>query len=427
MHNQNSTPRRTLRFALRSLLMLVACGAAFAQVPSAPIKLTAYIVPAPSTLATLNWVDTSNGAATGFKIERKTLLAGTYAQIATTTTASFSDSGLASATAYMYRVRATGPGGDSGYSNEFGVATAVPNVTTNGTTLTYKYDPFGNLLQTNAGGVITSIQYDLRGRKTQMVDPDLGTWTYRYNALGELIWQCDPVSRGLQSVNGDCTDAVASRVLYDPLGRVQSRTERDLTSKWFYDSYPAAAPEWNATLQTGLTGDCSKGVGKLCYVSADDGYRRLLTYDGFGRSLETNTLIDSAYKTSVSYDSASRVATITYPDGFSVTNSYTFGYLSQVKNSATNASLWQRTSVSISSSGTAIQDLLGDTATGSTLTAASNYDVLGRLTSATAGTVHNLSYSYDTVGNVQTRTNNAQSRTAGYTLTATAPAACRTR
>src|SRR5258708_16872781 len=80
MHNQNSTPRRTLRFALRSLLMLVACGAAFAQVPSAPIKLTAYIVPAPSTLATLNWVDTSNGAATGFKIQLKTLLAGNYLQ-----------------------------------------------------------------------------------------------------------------------------------------------------------------------------------------------------------------------------------------------------------------------------------------------------------------------------------------------------------
>jgi YD repeat-containing protein len=38
---------------------------------------------------------------------------------------------------------------------------------------------------------VTSLAYDLRGRKTSRVDPDMGTWQYRYNTFGELIWQTD--------------------------------------------------------------------------------------------------------------------------------------------------------------------------------------------------------------------------------------------
>src|SRR5205823_1607617 len=62
---------------------------------------------------------------------------------------------------------------------------------TQGNVITYAYDPFGNLTQTVAGGVTTTVGYDLRGRKTSMADPDMGAWTYYYNALGALIRQTD--------------------------------------------------------------------------------------------------------------------------------------------------------------------------------------------------------------------------------------------
>jgi len=37
--------------------------------------------------------------------------------------------------------------------------------------------------------------YDLSGRKTQMNDPDLGVWSYAYNALGSLTSQDDAKSQ----------------------------------------------------------------------------------------------------------------------------------------------------------------------------------------------------------------------------------------
>jgi YD repeat-containing protein len=33
--------------------------------------------------------------------------------------------------------------------------------------------------------------YDILGRKISTVDPDMGTWTYKYNAFGEMIRQTD--------------------------------------------------------------------------------------------------------------------------------------------------------------------------------------------------------------------------------------------
>jgi YD repeat-containing protein len=35
------------------------------------------------------------------------------------------------------------------------------------------------------------MEYDIRGNKTKMNDPDMGTWTYSYNALGKLVSQTD--------------------------------------------------------------------------------------------------------------------------------------------------------------------------------------------------------------------------------------------
>ena len=62
---------------------------------------------------------------------------------------------------------------------------------TQGNTVTYSYDPFGNVLTTSAGGVVTTMAYDLRGRKTSMVDKDMGSWTYVIDPVGQLRRQTD--------------------------------------------------------------------------------------------------------------------------------------------------------------------------------------------------------------------------------------------
>ena len=76
-----------------------------------------------STQINLSWTDVAN--ETGFKIERKTGVGGTYSQIATVGAGivSYSNTGLTANTNYYYRVRATNAGGDSPYSNEANATT----------------------------------------------------------------------------------------------------------------------------------------------------------------------------------------------------------------------------------------------------------------------------------------------------------------
>ena len=89
--------------------------------PNAPSGLTATATS--STQINLSWTDVAN--ETGFKIERKTGVGGTYSQIATVGAGivSYSNTGLTANTNYYYRVRATNAGGDSPYSNEANATT----------------------------------------------------------------------------------------------------------------------------------------------------------------------------------------------------------------------------------------------------------------------------------------------------------------
>ena len=90
--------------------------------PSAPSSLTA--TAASSSQINLSWTDNSTNE-TGFKIERKTGIGGTYAEIGTVTAnvVSYSNTSLTANTTYYYRVRATNANGDSSYSNEANATT----------------------------------------------------------------------------------------------------------------------------------------------------------------------------------------------------------------------------------------------------------------------------------------------------------------
>jgi fibronectin type 3 domain-containing protein len=108
------------------------------QAPSAPAGLAASV--ASSSEVDLTWTpSTDNVGVANYLIERCQGSGCTsFAQIGTTTTASFSNTGLAASTTYLYRVRATDAAGNlSGYSNiasgttQAGVDTIPPSAPSN--------------------------------------------------------------------------------------------------------------------------------------------------------------------------------------------------------------------------------------------------------------------------------------------------------
>ena len=257
--------------------------------------------------------------------------------------------------------------------------------------LTYRYDPFGNLLTTiDPRGNVVELTYDLRGRKIGMRDPDMGNWTYAYNALGELIRQTDAKGQ-------------VSTMVYDRLGRLTQRSENDLISNWYYDTYKGGAA-------------CQTGVGKLCQAETSTGYNRTVSYDTLGRFVGNKTTIDvpTPYSDSVSYDANGRIATQTYPNGLAVRYNYTpLGYLKSVSTIDITGYYWLADSGnSRDAEGHIQQQTIGG------IVSLQSWDpASGRLNKITAGTgnaVQNLSYQYDKVGNLTTRTDGNQNLTENF-------------
>lgn len=91
-------------------------------------------------------------------------------------------------------------------------------------TLIKTYDAFDNLLTTkDAGNALTTLVFDVRGRKRQMTEPNMGLWKYDYNVLGELIKQTDNKNQVVE-------------MEYDLLGRMKKRIEPEGQTVWTYDT-----------------------------------------------------------------------------------------------------------------------------------------------------------------------------------------------
>jgi phosphodiesterase/alkaline phosphatase D-like protein len=96
----------------------------------APANLTATV--SGPVQVNLSWTAATEtgGTITNYLIERCTGAAcSTFAQVGTSTTPSFSNTGLLGSTAYSYRVRATDGTNSSGYSNTSSATTAAPTFT----------------------------------------------------------------------------------------------------------------------------------------------------------------------------------------------------------------------------------------------------------------------------------------------------------
>jgi RHS repeat-associated protein len=262
-------------------------------------------------------------------------------------------------------------------------------------TITYNYDPFGNLLNVQDPlGNITTVSIDLRARKLQMVDPDTGVTKYTYNAVGDLIRQVDAKNQ-------------TSLMSYDKLSRLTGRAEADLISYWYYDTGKNNAP-------------CSMGVGNLCQAETTTGgtsvfgpvYNRVETYDPLGRPAQEIATIDAAYTTAVTYDANSRLATLTYPSGIVVKYVYSaLGYLKEIRDNTSNALYWQANN--FDAEGNLLLQTYGNTVQ----TTETYYPANGRVKAIQAGAgnaVQNFTYQYDNVGSLSTRTDANQTLTENF-------------
>ena len=170
------------------------------------------------------------------------------------------------------------------YTNAKGLTVKTSPPVSSGPSVQFSYDLLGRLTQSMYGDYATNITYNPAGQKIQMADPDMGTWTYSYDALGNLTSQTD--------ARGQITF-----ISYDGLNR--------LTGKTFSNGDPAITYTYDENGQLGYRTSMTDASGEAHW-----------TYDQRGRmSIENKIIKGQLFTTHWRYDSQNRVVGMTYPDG----------------------------------------------------------------------------------------------------------------
>jgi RHS repeat-associated protein len=262
------------------------------------------------------------------------------------------------------------------------------NSTTVYATTQYFYDAADHLVQMRDAKFNSSfIQYDWLGRKTGMDDPDIGIWTYTYNALGTMASQKDARNHQLTFV-------------YDDLNRLVTKNDDD--------------PQTPATTYT--YGNTPGTIG-LRVAMSDPSGSTTWEYSDYGRTVkETRTIGGEQHSVTNSSDWLGRANATTYDhDGEVIL--YQYDELGRPDTLKTDTSGTQTTLVDLAYTtlGQIWTQTLGN---GTVIT--NSYDNAGttRLTNRTAlkgvTPLLNFSYTYDSNGNITRLTDNQLSETQFY-------------
>jgi hypothetical protein len=205
--------------------MYLTYTAADTTAPSAPSNLTATATG--SSSIQLSWMpSTDNIGVTGYRVERCAgASCSSFTQVATTTSASFLDSVLASATTYRYRVRASDAAGNlSAYSSiQSATTTTTGTVFFDGraTLLTQlvSHEVFPPAAYTNGPITWTKTPYGTHYFYThqtpaphQAGTPAYRTHTCRLHGTEEILWSCPCFIKDDISLYGDSRYAQVYRV-----------------------------------------------------------------------------------------------------------------------------------------------------------------------------------------------------------------------
>ncbi|MCO7223009.1 FG-GAP-like repeat-containing protein [Pleionea sp. CnH1-48] len=164
----------------------------------------------------------------------------------------------------------------------------------------YKYDLSGNLIELD--GPLAGDQdkvvlgYDSKGYfKTSMNDPSKGSWSYRNDPLGRVVWQRN--SEGQESTSE-----------YDVLGRIsrqvryfgkEGQSAKEADTEYFYDN------AFKGSSSIRMSGEKEKVIDHV------SGMEKVFVYDDFGRVEETVTSIDGrVFSEQVVFDSIGRTQDI---------------------------------------------------------------------------------------------------------------------
>ncbi len=231
-----------------------------------------------------------------------------------------------------------------------------------GQSVAYSYYPNGNLKSAKPStGPEVTMEYDLQGNRTKLIDPDAGTISSKYNGLGALIWQED--ARKKRTTN-----------TYDAAGRLKSTTRTD-------------APSLDYTYNN---------MGQIEKVSGG-GHSMAYVYDKYSRPLHmTETIDKKIFKFSNEYDQYGRLSKKIYPTGFAISHHYDkYGNLMQVKQE-NGSLLWQAEDVN------ALGQMLR-MKQGNNAVTQFDFDSKHRLTSINAGALMHHEYDFADNGNLNYR------------------------
>jgi len=173
-------------------------------------------------------------------------------------------------------------------------------------TTSYQYDARDALTQvTDHAGNVTTIIYDTLGRKTSMVDPDMGAWTYTYDAVDNLKTQTD--ARGVVTTfDYDALNRLTQKSYALPPGSQVSGLTSPVSYTYDNPGNPSQA------FPKGRLTEGADGIGSSRFI-----------YDTLGRlTTEQRTLDGTTYTIQRAYDLLGRLTSLTYPDNAVATYTY---------------------------------------------------------------------------------------------------------
>jgi len=182
----------------------------------------------------------------------------------------------------------------------------------NGNKVHYTYYPSGLIhTATPDGGLTTSVEYDLQGRRTKLADPHLGVIESKYNGFGELVWE-------KQKIHTDQPDIITTYD-YDPKGVLYKIIRNKETTNYSYDNHNRI--------------DTIEIAGKN---------KQTFTYDDYDRVTNVKELIgDREFNTEIILDALGRVKKEIFPSGYYSENTFDdYSNLIEVKDGVGN-SIWK--------------------------------------------------------------------------------------
>jgi len=242
----------------------------------------------------------------------------------------------------------------------------------NGKRVDFTYYPSGlTKTSTPEGGQPLLMEYDLQGNQVKLVDPDAGTIESKYNGFGELLWSKQSIHNGT---------LITTTNTYAPTtGLLQNIVRNGETTSYHYDSK-------NRMDSVGITGK----------------HAQSFVYDSFDRvTNHTEYINGKSFSSETGYDALGREKRHKYPSSYSTFNIYdNNGNLIEVRDDD-NHSIWKPLEEDARGQLTRVSRGGKETSFG--------FDSRGLPTSITSAGVVDMTYSFNTKGNLEYRQDNLAS------------------